>query len=145
MRMNHILCLCVASLALAACGGASPAPGQSDGDGTREGDAAACNTAQIAFPIESGCMNDGSVEFCLPAADDASLEAARAITPLITCSQGSRGRAQCDTATEQLCLVEVPSSACVAPHGALTPDAWLMMCALAALPEVRMIVPTFYE
>lgn len=143
--MNHILLACLASLALAACGGASPTPGQSGGDAESDGDAHTCNTAEIAFPIESGCMNDGSVEFCLPADDEAALDAAHAITPLITCTQGSRGRAECDTATERLCLVEVPTSACVAPHGTLTPDAWQMMCALAALPEVRMIVPTFYE
>lgn len=143
--MNHVLCACLVSLALAACGGAAQTRGQSGGDAEGDGDAHTCNTAEIAFSIESGCMNDGSVEFCLPAEDEAALEAARAITPSITCTEGSRGRAECDTAIERLCLVEVPTSACVATHGALTPEAWQMMCALAALPEVRMIVPTFYE
>lgn len=137
MHPNPRFAVVVGAVLWAACGGASQSPAQ--------GDAETCPSGEIAFSIENGCMNDGSVELCLPASDEASLDAARAIAPSIACTQGSRGRAQCDTATERLCLVEVPSTACVAPHGALTEDAWQTMCALAALPAVRSIVPTFYE
>jgi hypothetical protein len=90
-------------------------------------------------------MNDGSVEFCLPAGDADALASVHALAPTVACAQGSSGRARCDTATEMLCMLETSDAACEAHHGALTEPTWATVCALAALPDVRQIVPTFYE
>jgi hypothetical protein len=127
----------------AACAGAPPPPESESDNG--DGAAAACPESEISFSREEGCLNDGSVELCLPADADEALARARIIAPEITCTQGSRGRAQCDPHTQRLCLVPLASADCVAPHGALTEHAWLRVCALAAMPEVEQVVPTFYE
>jgi hypothetical protein len=101
-----------------------------------------CFPAKLAFTQASGCANDGSVEFCLP---PTLVAAAQTINPAITCAPGS-GRAMCDPAVELLCFFPtVDASVCVASHGALTDAAWAELCKLSSLPEVRQIVPTFFE
>jgi hypothetical protein len=89
-------------------------------------------------------MNDGSVEFCLPAGDDALLARVRDIAPTIQ-AQSSSGRAGCDVPAETLYFFPTGEAECVAHHGALEDAAWDKLCRIAALPEVRAIVPTWYE
>lgn len=106
--------------------------------------AAPCPAHKLAFTKETGCANDGSVEFCLPSGDDALLARARAIAPTIQAGS-SRGRAGCDVPAETLYAFPTGDAECVARHGALVDAAWDRLCRLAALPEVRAIVPTWYE
>ena len=105
---------------------------------------APCPAHKLAFTKETGCSNDGSVEFCLPSGDEALLERARAIAPTIQAGS-SPGRAGCDIPAETLYAFPTGEAECVAHHGALTDAAWDRLCRLAALPEVRAIVPTWYE
>jgi hypothetical protein len=106
--------------------------------------ASSCPTGELAFTQETGCVNDGSVEFCLPTGDEALLARVREIAPTIQAGS-SRGRAGCDLASETLYFFPTGEAECVAPHGALLGDAWNKLCRIAALPEVRSIVPTWYE
>jgi hypothetical protein len=102
-----------------------------------------CPADKITFTQDTGCLNDGSVEFCVPASDLDALAAVREIAPGARCIQAG-GRARCDLDTEVLCMIETRGM-CVAYHGAMTDDGWQTVCDLAALPFVRKIVPTWYE
>lgn len=103
-----------------------------------------CRPDKMAFSRERGCENDGSVEFCLPAGDDALLARVQAIAPSVRCAVGG-GRARCDTQRELLCLFPTGMAECLGRHGALTDEAWARLCALSVLPEIRRIVPTWFE
>jgi hypothetical protein len=105
---------------------------------------ASCPAHKLSFTKENGCSNDGSVEFCLPAGDDALLARVRDIAPTIQAGS-SAGRAGCNIAAETLYFFPTGEAECVARHGALVDAAWDRLCRLAALPEVRAIVPTWYE
>jgi hypothetical protein len=98
---------------------------------------------KIRFTQDTGCQNDGSVEFCLPAHDRAALDLVRALVPEVHCMQ-ARGRAGCDLDREMLCMVET-AELCVEIHGAMTDAGWALINELAALDAVREIVPTWYE
>lgn len=89
-------------------------------------------------------MNDGSVEFCLPTGDEELLARVREIAPSIKAG-ASGGRAGCKVPAETLYFFPTAEAECVAPHGALVDSAWDALCRIAALPEVRGIVPTWYE
>ena len=135
----------LALLALLACGTsrtgtpAVAAPDTAAARGTAD-----CPTHKLAFTRETGCQNDGAVEFCVPK-DAAAVHAeVKRIAPSVS-AMASRGRAGCDTATETLFLYPTHEAVCTAHHGALTDTAWNELCQLAALPEVRRIVPTWYE
>jgi len=106
--------------------------------------AASCPTDELAFTQENGCVNDGSVEFCLPTGDDALVARVREIAPTIQAGS-SRGRAGCNVPAETLYFFPTGESECVAHHGALVDAAWDKLCRIAELPEVRTIVPTWYE
>ncbi|WP_164018328.1 hypothetical protein [Pyxidicoccus trucidator] len=110
----------------------------------REPPASECPRHELAFSRETGCQNDGAVEFCLPKGNDALLARVKAIAPKVHAG-ASRGRAGCDTSQETLYFFPTEATECVSHHGALTPAAWDALCRLAALPEVRAIVPTWYE
>ncbi len=102
-----------------------------------------CPTAKIKFTQQNACMNDGSVEFCIPANDPQALAKVRTIAPTIRCGPG-RGRAQC-TGEETLCFFDT-SSVCPTGHASVMPDqGWQTICRLAAQPFIREIVPTWYE
>jgi hypothetical protein len=102
-----------------------------------------CPADKITFEQNTGCLNDGSVEFCVPANDLDALAAVREIVPDVQCGSMG-GRARCDLDTEVLCLIETRGM-CTAYHGAMTDDGWQTVCKLAAMPFVREIVPTWYE
>jgi hypothetical protein len=89
-------------------------------------------------------VNDGSVEFCLPTGDEALVARVREIAPTIQAGS-SRGRAGCNLPAETLYFFPTGEAECVAHHGALVDAAWDKLCRIAALPEVREIVPTWYE
>jgi len=104
----------------------------------------ACRADKIQFSQAKGCMNDGSNEFCLPSADAAVLARVQAIAPKASCGPGS-GRAHCAGGVELLCTLPTGPAECVAAHGALTDQAWAQHCSLAALPQVKRIVHTWFE
>src|SRR5690349_15399155 len=56
----------------------------------------ACPTNELAFTQQTGCRNDGYVEFCLPKGDDAALASVTTIAPTVKCFQSGGGRAQCN-------------------------------------------------
>ncbi|WP_437635507.1 hypothetical protein [Sorangium sp. So ce854] len=132
------------SACLSACASSPPStPGEGDAEGPPP-PAASCPTQKLAFTRDTGCVNDGSVEFCLPAGDEALVARVRDIAPTILAGS-SRGRASCDVPAETLYFFPTGDAECVAPHGALEEAAWSKLCRIAALPEVRAIVPTWYE
>lgn len=106
--------------------------------------APACRGDKMTFTQKDGCQNDGSVEFCVPAADAGLLAAVQRIAPSLRCNRGG-GRARCDLNAELLCLFPTGEAECVARHGALKDAAWTQLCQIAALPQVRQIVPTWFE
>jgi hypothetical protein len=103
-----------------------------------------CPTNELAFTQETGCVNDGSVEFCLPTGDEALVARVQEIAPTIQAGS-SQGRAGCNLPAETLYFFPTGEAECVAHHGALVDAAWDKLCRIAALPEVREIVPTWYE
>lgn len=106
--------------------------------------APSCPTNELKFTKETGCLNDGSVEFCLPTGNEALVARVREIAPTIEAG-ASRGRAGCNLPAETLYFFPTGEAECVARHGALGDAAWDKICRIAALPEVRAIVPTWYE
>jgi hypothetical protein len=108
------------------------------------GDAQACELSKLAFTRETGCRNDGALELCLPREDAALLAEAQALAPGLRAIEG-RGRAGCALDTEQLYQLPVGEAECTARHGALREEAWLQVCGLSRLAQVRAIVPTWYE
>ncbi|WP_437727612.1 hypothetical protein [Sorangium sp. So ce861] len=137
--ISHLLIACLSSC--------TSAPPSTPGEGQVEGPPpppASCPTEKLAFTRETGCANDGSVEFCLPTGDEALLARVRDIAPTIQAGS-SRGRAGCDVPAETLYFFPTGDAECVARHGALEDAAWDKICRIAALPEVRTIVPTWYE
>lgn len=142
---------------LGACGGSTegntpdaPAPPRdAAGDAAADapaGDGPAGCGAEIAFDMATGCVNDGSVEFCIPDGDVELRERLANISSAITCAPGG-GRAMClNPPGRLLCFypTEVPAE-CVADNGAMTGAAWEDMCSISALPEVTAIVPTIFE
>ncbi|MBZ0301588.1 MAG: hypothetical protein K8J31_17715 [Anaerolineae bacterium] len=104
----------------------------------------ACAEEIIRFTPATGCRNDGSFEFCIPADDPAALAQVFSIAPNTTCVPG-RGRAGCDTATQLLCLVGTDGMCQADQPEAMTNAAWQTTCDLAGLPFISQIVPTWYE
>jgi len=111
-------------------------------DGGADGSQPGCRTDKIEFTQQTGCANDGSVEFCLPAPDAAALAEVLAIDATIFCEWGSSGRVGCNTLTEQLCLL--PAN-CLGNTAPMSNASWQTVCQLAALDVVAKIAPTFYE
>jgi hypothetical protein len=100
----------------------------------------------IKFAQAEACMNDGSVEFCIPASDPQLPAMLAAISPSITCGTGG-GRAGC-ARTPGLLLCSYPTAfpgQCLSQHGEMTAKTWSDMCTIAGLPQVVEIVPTFFE
>jgi len=98
---------------------------------------------KIHFSKETGCRNDGYVEFCLPANDRKLRAAVKRIAPTAI----NKGRQRCDPETELLFFlpVDVESGSCVERWGAMTSRAWKQVCALSRLPQIRSIRHTIFE
>lgn len=110
-----------------------------------EAPAPACDTAKIEFSQSTGCVNDGSIEFCVPASDVALQERIKARNPSVGFRAGG-GRARCNSESELLGTMPTKVGAeCVSENGALTSKAWADICSIASEPAVRKIVPTFFE
>lgn len=103
-----------------------------------------CPTHAIQFTQDTGCLNDGSVEFCIPANNPAALATVQQIAPGTTCHPWG-GRARCDTTRELLCMVPTRGMCRTDDPRAMTGAGWATVCELAALPFVDQIVPTWYE
>jgi hypothetical protein len=103
-----------------------------------------CATYKMSFPRENGCLNDGSVEFCIPASDAALRDALSDIDADITCST-QVGRANCNTTYQLLCMYPTGLDECQSEHGALNDAAYADLCAIAAFQDIVAIVPTWYE
>jgi len=137
----------VASLLVASLSSCTAAPPSQPGEelaGASPSPTASCPVHKLGFSKETGCSNDGSVEFCLKTGDEALLTRVRDIAPTIKAGS-SRGRAGCDVPAETLYFFPTREAECAVPHGALADAAWGKVCRIAALPEVRAIVPTWYE
>ena len=149
--MKQALLLCSLTALSFGCGSSQVNPPPANGAGPDAGlssaSPTACSSPKIGFKQTEGCLNDGAVEFCV-VGNTASIEARlRAIAPNLARGDGS-GRAGCDPAVETRFVLPTPGDApivCIAYHGAMTADTWSQVCQLAAVPEVRAIVPTFYE
>jgi hypothetical protein len=103
---------------------------------------AACPSEKIEMEQATGCLADGSVEFCLPLHDDAIAATVLAIAPDAHPVRGG-GRARCDRNIEQLWFYPLGQEKC---EGAEMTDAtWADLCKLAAQPEIARIVKTWYE
>jgi hypothetical protein len=107
-----------------------------------------CPTDQISFAQAEGCLNDGSIEFCIPADDPEVLAQVQAIVPGIECLPYG-GRARCNRETQRLCMLSTDGM-CITQGPddssyAMSDQGWATVCALAALPAVKQIVPTWYE
>jgi hypothetical protein len=102
-----------------------------------------CPTQKIRFTKETGCRNDGAVEFCLPGNDKKLRAAVKGIAGNVV----NRGRQKCELKTERLFFlpVDVESGSCVERRGAMTDRAWGQVCALARLPKIRSIRQTIHE
>jgi len=123
------------------------APATTDATPLDDAPPGACPTGEIRFTQAMGCLNDGNVEFCLPGGNAALIAQLTAIESAILCVSGSGGRAGClDRPNLLLCFY--PTSypeQCEARQGAMTDDTWQDMCAIAAMPEVTAIWPSFAE
>lgn len=159
--MRRTIFPCLLPIVLTACAGTPSRPGEAEaappatsaepseppGDGHAEQPSSAdeCPTAKLRFTKATGCLNDGSVEFCLPVGDDALLAQVLVIAPTAHSAGGGGGRAGCSAPTEQLYFLPTTEADCVARHGAMTEKTWERVCRVAALPQIREIVPTWFE
>ncbi len=103
-----------------------------------------CQSQKISFSQDTGCLNDGSFEFCIPVDDEGVLSAVREIAPNVECTQ-SRGRAQCDLESQLLCMVTTDGMCQTEPPETMNDIGWQTTCRLAALPFIQEIVATWYE
>ncbi|MBL8954949.1 MAG: hypothetical protein JNK82_29500 [Myxococcaceae bacterium] len=104
-----------------------------------------CDMAKFSFTQESGCVNDGWVEFCAAKGGAPLLNTLRAISPDVSIVEGRIGRAGCNEATEYLVTHTVSEVDCMQRYGALTDPAWNTLCALSQVPETKHFVPGFAE
>ena len=104
-----------------------------------------CDMAKFSFTQQSGCANDGWVEFCADKAGAPVINALRGLAPGVSIEEGIIGRAGCNEGLEYFVSLPVAAADCVAPHGALTEPAWSRLCALSQVPETKHFVPGFAE
>ena len=143
-------CLLVA-MCLSGCVTGNSAPPSTAPDAAPAADATierTCPTGheeKLRFTIGTACQNDGSVEFCISDGDAALQARVTAISSTIVFSTNG-GRAGCHSPGQFLSTYKTAfPGQCDAQHGAATKETWADLCAIAALPEVAQIVPTFFE
>ena len=100
-----------------------------------------CPEEKINFTKETGCRNDGYVQFC--AADN---KRARAAIKRIAPKAEKRTERHCDEGQTLFFLpVGVEQRSCVERWGAMTDKGWNQVCALARLPEVAGFRQVIFE
>jgi len=104
-----------------------------------------CDMSKFSFTQESGCVNDGWVEFCAEKAGAPVVTQLRALSPDVQIVEGHIGRAACNEATDYLVSHPVREADCTQRYGALTDSAWNTLCALSQVPETKHFVPGFAE
>lgn len=132
-------------VAAVGCGGHGSGGGY-DGRPVDGLNAARCPGEKLKFSREASCLNDGSVEFCIPDNEPSLLTQISAISSTIRCTPGG-GRANC-LRMPGLLLCSYPTrfpAECISLHGAMTEAVWSDICAIAEFPQVLEIVPTFFE
>jgi hypothetical protein len=138
-------------VAVLGCGGGMSPPGSGDDEPTIDAgkvDPLTCSNGQdakIKFTQDTGCGNDGSVEFCIPDSDPALSAKLQAIDPRISCAAGG-GRAMCSrTPGLLLCFYPTRETECITQHGAMTAATWADMCEIAGEPQITEIVHTVFD
>jgi len=105
-----------------------------------------CDMAKFSFTQASGCVNDGWVEFCADKSGGTPVtNALRGIAADVQITEGEVGAAGCDEVNDFHVVEPIHSGDCMAPHGALTDDAWGRFCALSQVPATKHFVPGFTQ
>jgi hypothetical protein len=104
-----------------------------------------CDMSKFSFTQDVGCVNDGWVEFCAVKGGAPVTTSLRAIAPDVQITEGEIGHAGCDELNDYHVTEPIQPGDCMAPHGALTDDAWGRLCALSQLPPTKHFVPGFAE
>ena len=92
-----------------------------------------CPAEKINFTKETGCHNDGYVQFCAPDGNKRVRAAIKRVAP----TAEKRSERHCDEKESLFFLpVEVELGSCVERGGAMTDKAWNQVCALARLPQI---------
>ena len=106
-----------------------------------------CDMTKFLFSQDTGCANDGWVEFCAAKSGGApAITELRAIAANLSITEGSIGNAGCDEKADYLVLYKLDTSTeCLSQHGAMTSTAWSKMCAMSAVPATRHFVPGWGE
>jgi hypothetical protein len=104
-----------------------------------------CDMAKFSFTQAAGCVNDGWVEFCADKGGAPVTTALRSIAPDVQITEGEIGHAGCDEVNDYHVTEPLHDGDCMAPHGALTDDAWGRFCALSQLQATKHFVPGFAE
>src|SRR5262245_3540526 len=101
-----------------------------------------CPTEVINFTKETGCANDGYVEFCVPQKNRRLRAAVRRIAPDVE----NKGLQHCGPGELLFFLpVDVENGSCVERGGAMTDKGWSRLCALARLPGIGGFRLTRFE
>jgi hypothetical protein len=106
---------------------------------------AECRLEKMSFNQQTGCRNDGFMEFCIDDSEAELLRAVQEINPDIDCHAGYRGRADCQPDSEKNCAFPLETAQCVENYPAMTDEPWQQLCQISALDGVRNIVPTWLE
>ena len=145
MRTSLLVVTCLVGCVTGNSAPPSTAPDASAPDAAIARTCGTGHEEKLRFTLETACQNDGSVEFCISDTDTALRARVTAISPTIVFSTNG-GRAGCHSPGQFLSTYSTGFPAqCVGVHGAATKETWDDLCAIAALPEVSEIVPTFFE
>ncbi len=101
--------------------------------------------AKFSFTQQSGCVNDGWVEFCATKGGAPVTTALRAIASDISIEEGIIGNAGCDQQNDYYVREPLHATDCVSEHGALTDDKWNELCALSQVPQTKHFVPGWQQ
>jgi len=125
----------------AACGRTSLVDASAADGGTGPGPASC--SAKVRFDQAHGCLNDGAIEICAKDEPRTALE----LFSLAPGTQPAGTPGWHCTAPDLAYLWPLsPQEAwCVEFHGAMNDDAWKIVCATAARPDVSLVAPYWAE
>jgi hypothetical protein len=103
-----------------------------------------CPLQEIDFTRQTGCQNDGFVEFCVPLNDTKLQDRIAKLEPGIR-FLSSGGRARCDVTTQLLGMYPTAQPEQCTRRNVLRLKSWRDICKIASYPEVTRVVPTFFE